>query len=213
MLTESAAIKEPTKKMAFVVSKMGFLPKMSETLPHIGVAAEFAMRYAEPTQVYPEAELNFSAMVGKAVVTMVMSRATSRTAMQRESMIRAIFSLLLCGRPSSTWASTCAAEPLPCVASLLLSVFSIAVEDRYGLFPAIWVELELLADESLAPRTLSVAGSALGDVDRDADAMSLVACDVVADISKWMRGARLNIPFKRACHTKLHVVFVQKLMR
>jgi hypothetical protein len=44
MFTDTPASKEPTKKMAFVTSSMGFLPKMSDTLPQMGVAAEFAIK-------------------------------------------------------------------------------------------------------------------------------------------------------------------------
>lgn len=79
ILTETPASNEPTKKMPLVTSKMGFLPKMSDTLPQIGVEALCAMRYAVPIQVYPEAELNSAVMVGRAVVTIVMSRALFQT--------------------------------------------------------------------------------------------------------------------------------------
>lgn len=44
IFTDTAASREPTKKMALVTSRMGFLPKISDTLPHIGVAAEFAIK-------------------------------------------------------------------------------------------------------------------------------------------------------------------------
>lgn len=74
-MTDTPASNEPTKKMALVTSKMGFLPKISDTLPHIGVEALCAMRYAVPIHVYPEAELNSAVMVGRAVVTIVISRA------------------------------------------------------------------------------------------------------------------------------------------
>lgn len=51
MLMARPAIRDPTKKMALVMSRHGLRPKISETLPQMGVAAEFAMRYAEPTHV------------------------------------------------------------------------------------------------------------------------------------------------------------------
>ena len=82
------------KKMALQIKRHGFRPKISETLPQMGVAAEFAIRYALPTHVYPDAELNFSAIVGRAVVTIVISMATRRTDIPSDNIMRAILSLL-----------------------------------------------------------------------------------------------------------------------
>jgi hypothetical protein len=47
----NAQIKLPTKKITFATSTQGFLPKMSLTLPHNGVDAAAARRYAEPIHV------------------------------------------------------------------------------------------------------------------------------------------------------------------
>jgi hypothetical protein len=49
MLT--AHIRLPMKKTKLAMSSTGFRPKMSLTLPHTGVAAAAARRYAEPIQV------------------------------------------------------------------------------------------------------------------------------------------------------------------
>jgi hypothetical protein len=51
MLTESAAIKDPTKNTKLAIKRIGFRPKMSEILPQIGVVAAAARRYAEPIHV------------------------------------------------------------------------------------------------------------------------------------------------------------------
>jgi hypothetical protein len=51
ILTEVAAMIEPTKKTTLAMRRMGFRPKISETLPHIGVDAAAESRYAEPIQV------------------------------------------------------------------------------------------------------------------------------------------------------------------
>lgn len=71
ILTDSAAMSEPTKKVKFAISKIGLRPQISDILPHIGVDAELPSRYAEPIQVYPAAEWKCSEMVGTAVVMMV----------------------------------------------------------------------------------------------------------------------------------------------
>jgi len=44
METERAAIKDPTKKMKFAMSSTGFLPKISDSFPQIGVDAATARR-------------------------------------------------------------------------------------------------------------------------------------------------------------------------
>lgn len=71
MLVDRAATSEPMQKTALAISRIGLRPQTSDILPHIGVEAEFPRRYAEPIQVYPEAEWKCSAMVGTAVVMMV----------------------------------------------------------------------------------------------------------------------------------------------
>lgn len=120
MLTDTPARSEPKKKIALVSSRIGFLPKMSETLPQMGVAADWAIRYAEPIQVYPDALLSSSAMVGNAVVTMVMSRATSRTATAKENMMRRICNFVRCGR-SSSGAGAGGGGPVPSAGAWLSS--------------------------------------------------------------------------------------------
>ena len=49
--TLTAASKLPTKKMLAAHSKIGFRPQMSENLPHDGVLAAHASKYAEPIHV------------------------------------------------------------------------------------------------------------------------------------------------------------------
>jgi hypothetical protein len=71
MLLDSAATSEPTKNMTLADIRIGFLPKMSENLAHIGVELAAPSRYAEPIQVKPAADLKCSEMVGKAVVIIV----------------------------------------------------------------------------------------------------------------------------------------------
>jgi len=51
MFTLNAQMSDPTKKTTFAVRIVGFLPKMSLILPHVGVAAAAASRYADPIQV------------------------------------------------------------------------------------------------------------------------------------------------------------------
>jgi hypothetical protein len=41
---------EVAKKRAVEISKMGFLPHISDNFTHIGAAAAFASRYAPPIQ-------------------------------------------------------------------------------------------------------------------------------------------------------------------
>lgn len=62
---------ELTKNQATDVSRMSFLPQMSDNLAQIGAAAALASRYADPTHVYPLAECSSEAMVGNAVDTIV----------------------------------------------------------------------------------------------------------------------------------------------
>lgn len=71
IVTEVAAIKDPAKNMKLAIRRTGLRPHMSEILPHIGVDAATARRYAEPIQVYPAEVWKYSAIVGKAVVTIV----------------------------------------------------------------------------------------------------------------------------------------------
>lgn len=51
MLVLSAAISDPTKKMALASKSIGLRPQMSLSLPQIGVAAAAAKRYEEPIHV------------------------------------------------------------------------------------------------------------------------------------------------------------------
>jgi hypothetical protein len=72
---EDAQIADPTKKMATVVRRTIFLPKISENLANTGVDAALARRYADPIQVYTVAECNSLMMVGITVVAIVKSKA------------------------------------------------------------------------------------------------------------------------------------------
>jgi hypothetical protein len=71
MFIERPAIRDPMKKTMFAMRRIGLRPQMSEILPHIGVEAALASRYAEPIQVYPAEEWKCSDMVGRAVVMIV----------------------------------------------------------------------------------------------------------------------------------------------
>lgn len=51
IVTDSAAINDPTRNTTFAIKRIGFRPKISENLPHIGVEAAALRRYAEPIQV------------------------------------------------------------------------------------------------------------------------------------------------------------------
>jgi hypothetical protein len=74
ILTESAAINDPTRNTTFAIRRIGFRPKMSEILPQMGVVAAAARRYAEPIHVYPAALWKCSDIVGRAVVMMVYNK-------------------------------------------------------------------------------------------------------------------------------------------
>lgn len=63
---------------------------MSEIFPHEGTDAAHANRYAEPIHVYPALEPKFCAIVGRAVVTMVMSNAARKTLAHREAMMTTV---------------------------------------------------------------------------------------------------------------------------
>lgn len=71
VLTATAASSEPTQKTTLASSKIGLRPQMSEILPHSGVEAELASRYALPIQVKAAVDWKCSAMVGAAVVMIV----------------------------------------------------------------------------------------------------------------------------------------------
>lgn len=47
----SADIREPTRKTILATSSIGFRPQMSLNLPHVGVEAAAASKYAEPIHV------------------------------------------------------------------------------------------------------------------------------------------------------------------
>jgi hypothetical protein len=51
ILTLTAANRLPMKNTAQATSSTGFLPQISENLPHEGVEAALARRYAEPIHV------------------------------------------------------------------------------------------------------------------------------------------------------------------
>lgn len=72
IVTDNAAIRDPTKNMKLAMSRTGFRPQISLSFPQIVVEAATARRYEEPIHVYPDAVWKCSAMVGSAVVTMVL---------------------------------------------------------------------------------------------------------------------------------------------
>lgn len=69
----------PRKKTAAADWSTNLRPQMSLNLPQLGVEAAAASMNAEPTQMYPDVDSKWSAMVGSAVVTMVTSRAAMNT--------------------------------------------------------------------------------------------------------------------------------------
>jgi hypothetical protein len=91
MFMLTAANKLPIKKTAAAISSTGFLPQISLNLPHDGVLAALASRYAEPIQVYPAFEWKYSLIVGSAVVMIVVSSAARKTAAQSEAMMTTVW--------------------------------------------------------------------------------------------------------------------------
>jgi hypothetical protein len=84
ILVENPHTKELTMKRATAIKKTTFLPQISEKLVQTGPEAVSARTYAAPTQVYPDVDWKCFAIVGSAVVTMVvltadMNRAAYRT--------------------------------------------------------------------------------------------------------------------------------------
>jgi len=75
VVLEDAHIADPTKRMTTAARRIIFRPKISENLPHTGIDAALARRYADPNQMNAVAECNSLMMVGVAVVAMVKSRA------------------------------------------------------------------------------------------------------------------------------------------
>ena len=80
----------PTKKIAAATSKIGLRPQISEIFPHEGTDAALPSRSAEPIHVYPALEPKCCAIVGRAVVTIVMSSAARNTLAQREAMMMTV---------------------------------------------------------------------------------------------------------------------------
>lgn len=72
ILTLTAAIKDPTKKIKFAKRRIGLRPHISLSLPHTGVAAAAANMKEDPIHVYSACDaLKRAAIVGTAVVMMV----------------------------------------------------------------------------------------------------------------------------------------------
>ena len=69
------------KKNAFDARSIIFLPQISLNFVQIGPAAAFAIRYAPPIHVYPEADFKSDVIVGTAVAMMVWSRAATKSPM------------------------------------------------------------------------------------------------------------------------------------
>jgi len=82
-----AHIIELTKNHATEIKRIGLRPQISESLAQIGAAAAFARRYAEPIHVYPLAECKSELMVGRAVETIVWSRAATKRASLKKSQL------------------------------------------------------------------------------------------------------------------------------
>lgn len=68
----------PAAKVAIAHRSIGLRPKMSDSLPQIGVDAALASKYDDPIQVYPAEEWNAEVIVGRAVVAMVKSKAARK---------------------------------------------------------------------------------------------------------------------------------------
>lgn len=76
MLVETAHKMELTKYKATATSSSGFRPQISDSFAHIGTTGVLAMTYEAPIHAYPDAEWNSEHIVGTAVATMVVFRAT-----------------------------------------------------------------------------------------------------------------------------------------
>ena len=88
-LTASAATRLPTMKIELAMINIGFLPKMSLIFPQKGTAAALPRRYADPIQEKSEPEASkCSAMVGNAVVMIVVSRAARKMVIHSADMSR-----------------------------------------------------------------------------------------------------------------------------
>lgn len=66
--------------MPVTISRTAFRPQISLNLPQLGATTAAARRKADPIQVDPDVEWEWSAIVGRAVETIVMSRAARKTA-------------------------------------------------------------------------------------------------------------------------------------
>ena len=87
-LFESAEIRLPTINTTLADINIGFRPNMSLIFPQNGIEVPLASRYAEPIQANPESEAwKLEAIVGSAVVRIVVSRAAKKVAMHIEVMI------------------------------------------------------------------------------------------------------------------------------
>ena len=62
------------------ISRIAFRPQISLNFPQLGATTAAARRKAEPIQVYPDVDWKWSEIVGRAVETIVMSRAARKTA-------------------------------------------------------------------------------------------------------------------------------------
>lgn len=84
----TAQIKLPNSKMATAIKNIVLTLKLLYSLPYSGCSAVVVSRYALPYQPMSLVLLNCAVMAPKAGAMMVWSRATRRTARQREVMIR-----------------------------------------------------------------------------------------------------------------------------
>ena len=80
ILTASPQSKLPTKKRLVESKRSNFLPHMSLSFAHTGLVTAVTRIYADPIQAYPAEDWKYDEITGRAVVIMVVSRATRRFA-------------------------------------------------------------------------------------------------------------------------------------
>ena len=83
MLTAAPQSALPRKKTATTIRRIAFRPQISLNFPQFGATTAAARRKAEPIQVNPDVDWKWSEMVGRAVETIVMSRAARKTAVSK----------------------------------------------------------------------------------------------------------------------------------
>ena len=84
----------PTKNIIAAPSRIGFRPQISLNFPQLGVATATANKYDDPIHVYPELELKCCAIVGRAVVMMLMSNVAKNTDAHNEDIITNVWNVV-----------------------------------------------------------------------------------------------------------------------